>query len=113
MFESATPGSPHNSCPVRIIHKHCRLVLFSQGSNVGQRRDIPIHAEKTIRHNEGWPGWRSAVEQSFQMIHVPMVIHPKRGAAQSAAIDEASVTQSIRENQASLADKGWNDADIE
>ena len=50
---------------MRIIHKHCRVVSFSQGGNVGQRRNISIHAEKTVSHDESGFGGGSTGEQSF------------------------------------------------
>jgi hypothetical protein len=112
MFESASPGSPQDACPVRIIHKYCRVVQFSQGGNVGERRNIPIHAEKTVGYDESGLDGGSAGEQSFQMTHVSMVVHPKRGAAQSAAIDEARMTEAVGEYKPALTNKGGNHADI-
>jgi hypothetical protein len=41
-----------------------------------------------------------------------MAKYPKIGTAQSTSIDETGMTQSISQDQASLSDEVWNDADI-
>jgi hypothetical protein len=41
-----------------------------------------------------------------------MAEYSKIGTAQSTSIDEARMTQSIRQDQAALPDEVWNDADI-
>jgi hypothetical protein len=41
-----------------------------------------------------------------------MVEYSKIGTAQSTSIDETRMTQAIRQDQASLSDEVWNDADI-
>ena len=46
------------------------------------------------------------------MMHVSMVVHPKSGAAQSTAIDEACMTEAIGQDKPSFANKGGDHADI-
>ena len=46
------------------------------------------------------------------MCTVSMAKYSKIGTAQSTSVDETRVTQSIRQNQASLSDEVWNNADI-
>jgi hypothetical protein len=43
---------------------------------------------------------------------VSMAEYPKLSTAQSTSIDEAGMTQSIRQDQTSLPDETWNNADI-
>jgi hypothetical protein len=51
-------------------------------------------------------------EQLLQVIHVPVVVDAKCGAAQAAAVDQTCVAEAVGEDESVFADQRRNGADI-
>lgn len=112
MFEGASPCFPKDSRAVRIVDIDGGAILFRQEGDVPHRCDIPIHTENSIGDDEGRFAGGPAAKQLLQVIHIPVVVDAKCGAAQAAAVDQTRVAEAVGEDESVFPDQRLNGADI-
>ena len=97
---------------MRIVYQYHRVVLRGDFANVGQRRDIAIHAENAIGDNQPSLKPRGFRQQRFQMRDIAMPINLLRRATEPASVYDTGVVERVAQNQRAFAGKHRDDTGI-
>jgi hypothetical protein len=97
---------------MRIIHHQQNIVFSGDFIEVGQRRNVTIHAEYSVGDNQTPPIFTGFCDFTAQVVHIVMSVTNDGCTAQTAAIDDAGVIQLVGENDIPFADQGRNRGEI-
>ena len=121
MFGKSAPGLAEHARGVRFINHQETIIFFRNTHEFRQIREVAIHTENSIGHDEFARGRRCGLARSrfirflnhpLQIRHIVMLIDKALGARKANSIDNAGVVQFIAKNKVVLAAQSRNRADV-
>src|SRR4051812_2172609 len=110
MFSYAATTSSEYTRRMRFInHQHCAVSL-RQVSERRKRRQVAIHAEQGIRHDQPAAKMPRLAQHTFKRHAIPLWINESSRPRQSATINQACVILGITKNGVAFIYKCRNDA---
>jgi hypothetical protein len=98
MFGRAPSGLAHEPGGVRIVHHHQRLVTVGQVADAVQGRDVAVHGEHPVRHDEAEARGRGLPELVLEVPHVRVLVDEAFGLAEADAVDDGRVVEAVGED---------------
>ena len=95
VFHRPPTGRAHDAGPVRIVHDHRDAGLLRYLVELGKRSQVPVHAEHAVRDDQRGAGSPPALQEPRQLRMVPVAIHPQRGVAEAARVNQAGVAEPV------------------
>ena len=83
-----------------IIHIGHAVVLFRQGNDARQIRDIPVHGKHTVGNDEHLVVIRAALFQyALQVLHIAVAKHRFLGFGKTATVNNRGMVEFIRNDE--------------
>ncbi len=103
MLGEAAAGRAHHARGVRVVEDHRRGVLARQLDDFGQAREVALHAEDPVRHDQLPRIGRAAFEAGPELVHGRVTVdHLARRAREPDRVDDARVVELVREDHRPL-----------
>ena len=98
----AAPVRPDRAGAVRLVDHHARVVALRQLDDALQRRDVAIHGEDAIGHDQRPAALRLA-QAPLEVVRVAVVVDERLRAREPAAVHDARVVEGVGEDHVALA----------
>ena len=110
----AAPLRPHKAGGVAVIHHHQRLVPVGQGADLGQLRQVAIHAEHAVGGDHDMPraGGAGGLQLGLQIRHVGIGIAVSFRLAEPDPVDDRGMVQRVRDHRVLGPQKRFENAAI-
>ena len=109
MVHDAPATFTEDAFAVTIVDHDHGIMLFGQGHDLVQRRDVTVHGEDAIGDDE--LPFRTLVgnQHLFQRAHVVVRIHRTTGLGEANAVDDRTVVQLVADDQVlRTTDEAWD-----
>ena len=90
-FRCAPARGPEVPCGVALVNEDLRLVLVCQIADLLERRDVAIHSEDSVCHDEAMAGALRLLQDSLQVCQVKMGVPMALRLAKTNAVDDGGV----------------------
>ena len=97
---------------VGVVHHDPRAILLRQAADLRQVRDVALHAEHAVGHDQAARSVRNLLELNFQLLHVLVAVGQHAAVAQAAAVVDGGVVLAIADHVVAVAHDGRNDAQV-
>ena len=95
MLVGSTTGLPNKPGGMTFINHHHGVVLFGQGHDFIELRDVAIHRKHTIGNNQAESLRLSFLEPGLKLFHIVVRITVSYRFTQTHTIDDRRVVQRI------------------
>ncbi len=98
MLRDPAPELPSTPVPCESSTMTDRVVASGEGDDLGERRDVPFHAEHAVRDDQLAVAVLAAGERFLQLGHVRVLIDDlARRAGEAHRVDDRRVVQLVGE----------------
>ncbi len=102
---------PERAGAVRLVHHHARVMAPRQLHYLRQRRDVAVHREHAVRHDQRGAAGRLA-QAVLEVLDVAVVVDERARLGEPAAVDDARVVEGVRQHHVTLARQRGDDARV-
>ena len=97
-----------------VVHENECLVAVREVADLGQRGDVSVHREDAVGGDESasGPGVARRLQLCFEILHVGVLVAVALGLAETHAVDDGSVVQSVGDDGVLLAQERLEDASV-
>ena len=95
MVHHAAPAAPDDAFAVCVVNHEQQIVFLRDGDQVGQGRDVAVHAEHAVADDHAAPVVARLADDAAQVGGIVVFVAHDARARQPAAVDNAGVVQLI------------------
>src|SRR5512143_2415364 len=107
MFCRAPTRFPDHTCCMGIIHHEDRAVFFRKHDEFWKRRNISVHTEDPVRHDQRALRIHVLLENALNEIDVFVRIDNYIRRAQAASVNNARMVQAVAQDNIAISSYGW------
>ena len=111
MGERAASALANYAEAVRVIDDEPGVVAFGQRQQLRQRREVAVHAEHGVGHDQFAPRL-AAGEQALQRIGIVVRVAVMLGARQQCSVDQRGVVQAVGEDRVTTTGQRRQQAEV-
>ena len=92
---------PEHAGRVRLVDHHPRVVAAGEVDDALERRDVAVHREHAVGHDQASPPARLA-QPPLEVVGVEVVVDERLRSRQPAPVDDAGVVEGVGEDDVAL-----------
>ena len=97
---------------VRVVHHDPRAVLLRKAADLRQVRDVALHAEHAVGHDQATRAVRDLLKLNLQLLHVLVSVGQHAAVAQATAVVDGGVVLPVADHIVAVAHDGRDDAKV-
>src|SRR5262245_18360896 len=112
MLDGSSSMRSHDARAVSVIDIEVGFIVPGQPTEFWQWREVSVHTEQTVGHNKGAPPPAFFGKKGLEVVDIVVAINTKVGCAETAAVDQAGMAQTIGQDQSALFAQCWDGSNV-
>ena len=109
--DRAAPARAERAGAVRVVDHHAHVVAPRERDDLLQRRDVAVHREHAVGHDQRRAAVRVA-QAPGEVVDVGVAVDERLGARQPAAVDDRGVVELVGEDDLAAAGERRHHAEV-